>query len=98
MRGDIGRQLFIVKKGIAEVVEDEYASKVKVLAAVEKGGVFGEIALLHMQEGKRLRSVRAGEFPCEVVIQHLSFCRDPSVGDVFPVCIELILEFLNCFG
>ena len=65
--GDIGRQLFIVKKGVAEVVEDEDGDDGKVLARVDKGGVFGEIALLHKADGKRLKSVRAGEFPCEVV-------------------------------
>ena len=50
-KGDVGREMFIVDKGIVEVVVDGRA-----VAQMKEGSYFGEISLLSMGDGGNRRT------------------------------------------
>ena len=51
IKGDVGREMFIVDKGIVEVIVGD-----KAVAQMKEGSYFGEISLLSMGDGGNRRT------------------------------------------
>lgn len=66
LKGDVGREMFIIEKGIVEVVVNN-----KAVAKMEEGKSFGEIALLSMGDGgnRRTASIVSKGFSRLLVLQ-----------------------------
>ncbi len=78
--GDLGREMFIIKSGSVEVMKKDDDGKMIVLATLERGDFFGEMAIL--ENAPRTAMVIARETTSLLVLNVGSFLikirKDPS--------------------
>jgi CRP-like cAMP-binding protein len=91
--GDRGDRAYVVQEGIIEIVRDDEHRNPVVLGIVEKGGIFGEMALIDDQP--RMASARARVattvivVPRDVFAQKLARC-DPFIRGLLGIFVRNI--------
>lgn len=65
-KGDIGREMYIVKQGRLQVVADDGQ---KVFATLQEGAVFGELSILNI----------AGKYNLKIMKHFVKMCYGPTI-------------------
>ena len=78
--GDKGNNAFIVQEGLIEIVKGSGNEEV-ILGTIEKGGIFGEMALIDDQP--RMASARAADDTTVIVIDRDMFRKKLAKSDPF---------------
>jgi CRP-like cAMP-binding protein len=91
--GDPGDRAYVVQDGQIEIVREGEAGEIMVLGVVEKGGIFGEMALIDDQP--RMATARAAvtttviAVPRDVFAQKLTKC-DPFIRGLLGIFVRNI--------
>jgi len=79
--GDEGNRAFIIQEGAVDIVKTNAAGEEVILGTVEKGGIFGEMALIDDQP--RMASARAASMVTIIVISRDMFRSKMAKCDPF---------------
>ena len=85
-QGDVGREMYIVKSGILQVLGTD---DVSVVATLRDGHVFGEVSLLSIAGNRRTASVRSCGYSCLFVLAKQDL---QSVIDDYPRSKQALVE------
>ena len=78
--GEKGNSAFVVQDGLIEIIKGSGDDEV-VLGTIEKGGIFGEMALIDDQP--RMASARAADVTTVIVIDRQMFRKKLAKSDPF---------------
>ena len=91
--GEIGDRAYVVQEGRIDIVKEHEGGEETILGSVEKGGIFGEMALIDDQP--RMATARAAvattviAVPRDVFSQKLSKC-DPFIRGLLGIFVRNI--------
>ncbi len=91
--GDIGDRAYVVQDGIIEIIRAGHDGAETILGTVEKGGIFGEMALIddqpRMATARAVVSTTVISVPRDVFSQKLAKC-DPFIRGLLGIFVRNI--------
>jgi CRP/FNR family cyclic AMP-dependent transcriptional regulator len=96
--GDVGNRAYVVQEGLIEILRESADGAEVVLGSIEKGGIFGEMALIDDQP--RMATAKAAAMTTVIVINREMFRKklaksDPFVRGLLGIFVKNIRNMVN---
>jgi CRP/FNR family cyclic AMP-dependent transcriptional regulator len=96
--GDVGNRAYVVQEGLIEILKESADGEEIVLGSIEKGGIFGEMALIDDQP--RMATAKAAAMTTVIVINREMFRKklaksDPFVRGLLGIFVKNIRNMVN---
>jgi len=96
--GDVGNRAYVVQEGLIEILKESAYGEEIVLGSIEKGGIFGEMALIDDQP--RMATAKAAAMTTVIVINREMFRKklaksDPFVRGLLGIFVKNIRNMVN---
>ncbi len=96
--GDVGNRAYVVQERLIEILKESADGAGAVLGSIEKGGIFGEMALIDDQP--RMATAKAAAMTTVIVINREMFRKklaksDPFVRGLLGILVKNIRNMVN---
>ncbi len=96
--GDVGDRAYVVQEGLIEILKESADGEEVILGSIEKGGIFGEMALIDDQP--RMATAKAAAMTTVIVINREMFRKklaksDPFVRGLLGIFVKNIRDMVN---